>query len=580
VKPNLAAYGIDALAAARHFAETRLGSGASPLINELLCDARAWHKRSVNEIAGWIETEPLAMAAIWELTEAAVRLDAQSLTEGEFLEHFNSPDILQKMVYLALDLGEETLDLPRAWVVERRSPADALAFLQLVLRWAQRFAAWPGNDLRGLQRILYQSSFAAVVAARPARQASEPQLLLDPGAGLSEEYLLDLLGWLGLPVVAPDSAAPHKLSEQLSLQLGLRAGRRLAKQQRLEFRQAGGTANSLFIVRAIGAVDGYDVRGTLGPDLGLIIDISDKEISVAASAYLEAHVLRVLNEQTELQAELHEGSLRLRWYDTRLDAGDLGRIIHEALKSQFVLHTISVNLIFDPLRIGSLRPAILAYREERDNQLRRRSEENSPLILCTSCRGYMPAAFCIASAERPPCCGRSYDELATLAQLGLSTEQLVIDRGSTTDRQRGAYLGVDKLAQRLSSGLVRRVNLHSLREHPHPTTAIPESIAYFIDELDAFNVVSRDYTGRTPDGKTFSTLLQRVAGKQVPGFLGVSEAYILSPRFLVAEGGIARVAWMNSSLKTRLKIRSEQIATEKECINLAGLKQHLAAWRK
>ncbi|MCH7472763.1 acetyl-CoA decarbonylase/synthase complex subunit beta 1, partial [bacterium] len=71
----------------------------------------------------------------------------------------------------------------------------------------------------------------------------------------------------------------------------------------------------------------------------------------------------------------------------------------------------------------------------------------------------------------------------------------------------------------------------------------------------------------------------RVAGAQVKGFIGVSEEYILSPRFLASEGGLSRLVWMNSSLKSRLKLNAEYIATEKECINLAGLKEFLVAWR-
>jgi CO dehydrogenase/acetyl-CoA synthase beta subunit len=52
-----------------------------------------------------------------------------------------------------------------------------------------------------------------------------------------------------------------------------------------------------------------------------------------------------------------------------------------------------------------------------------------------------------------------------------------------------------------------------------------------------------------------------------------------SPRFLASEGGLARVGWMNSELKARLDVHAEHIATEKDCINLAGLKEHLAARR-
>jgi CO dehydrogenase/acetyl-CoA synthase beta subunit len=333
-------------------------------------------------------------------------------------------------------------------------------------------------------------------------------------------------------------------------------------------------------VRAIGGVDGVDVRGLVGPDLGLIVDIGDREVSVAATAHIEELAVRIINQQTELEARREGDGLLLRWADPRLEAEDLGRIIHTALKANFVLSTISVSVIFDPLRIASLRPGIYSYRDERDSQLKRRSDDNSPLIACRACSAYAPHALCMVTPERPPCCGRSYDELATLAQLTTGLDQLVVDRGIPRDRTRGHYVGLDKQAALLSGGALPRLNLHGLREAPHPLTAIPQCIAWVMDEADSVGIVSADYAGRTPDGKTFESLLARAAGRQLPGCVGVGEDYILSPRFLSGEGGLARVAWMNSALKTRLKLRAEHILTENECTSLAGLKEHLAAGRR
>ncbi len=191
---------------------------------------------------------------------------------------------------------------------------------------------------------------------------------------------------------------------------------------------------------------------------------------------------------------------------------------------------ISVNIIFDPLRISSLKPGVLAYREEREHMLKKRSEDAAPFVVCRSCQSYAPHAFCISTADRPPCCGRPYDELATLAQLTRGMEQLTIDKGICMDRNRGSYLGADKIARMATDGALMRLNLHSLRDQPHPTTAIPECIAYYLEELDLLCMLSRDYCGRAPDGKTFDSLLARIAGRQTPGYVGVSEAYILSGR--------------------------------------------------
>jgi acetyl-CoA decarbonylase/synthase complex subunit beta len=326
-------------------------------------------------------------------------------------------------------------------------------------------------------------------------------------------------------------------------------------------------------------VDGYEVRGQIGDDIALIVDIGDREVTPAATAYMEGHVLRVINNQTPLNAEIVDGGLRLRWYDSSLSAEDMCRLIHEALKREFTLKVVSVNLIFDAMRINSLRPSILSYREERNRQLARRTEENSAFVTCKACQCYAPHAFCIVSVDRTPCCGRSYDELSTLAQFTQHMAQFEIEQGVCRDRLRGSYMGVDKIARLLSEGAVHSLNLHSLRDKPHPTTAIPQCIAYYLEELEMICVLSSDYAGRAPDGKTFETLMARIAGRQLPGYAGISEDYINSPRFFAQEGGLARVGWMNSSLKSRLKLKIEHIATEHECTNMNTLREFLAQGR-
>jgi acetyl-CoA decarbonylase/synthase complex subunit beta len=101
-------------------------------------------------------------------------------------------------------------------------------------------------------------------------------------------------------------------------------------------------------------------------------------------------------------------------------------------------------------------------------------------------------------------------------------------------------------------------------------------------------VVNREYKGETPSGMSFSTLAGTIGGgAQTPGFAGISKNFILSDRFLQAEGGISRLVWMPSVLKEELSGRLrqklaerglsslyDQIATEKEAVTieeLAGL---------
>jgi len=551
---------------ARELKAARGFNSEALLINELLLDVHAWRKLDTGEIERRLAADPLACAAAWELTRSGDP-ELYVPSDTEFMRQFRRPDFLKHLVYLGVaDLGDDKLELPRVSIMSRRRIQGVLAFIHAILRWAQRFAHWQRGDRRELLRINLQFPFAVAVLDAP--ETTEDMLV--------EQMFIEL----GVRLLRrePRVAGPQ-LADWLNGELGLETVKPVAKQRQLDFRQSGGTQNSLFVVRAMGGVDGFDVRGNVGEDMGLIIDIGDREVSMAATAYLEHHVINIINQRTALSAELGPEGLVLRWYDTRLEAEDLGRMLYDVLKREFTLSIISVNLLFDPIRIGSLKPSIFAYREDRVKKLQRRSEENEPFVLCRSCASYAPHAFCIVSVDRPPCCHRSYDELAALARFTPDTSQVTIDNGVCRDSTRGRYMGVDKIARYFSEGHVPSINLHSISDNPHPATALVECVVWYLDELDVLLVVSQDYHGRSPDGKTYESLLARVAGQQLPGFLGVSEAYLASSRFLASEGGLARVGWMNSALKSRLDLDGQQIATEKDCINMAGLKEYLAAWR-
>jgi CO dehydrogenase/acetyl-CoA synthase beta subunit len=89
---------------------------------------------------------------------------------------------------------------------------------------------------------------------------------------------------------------------------------------------------------------------------------------------------------------------------------------------------------------------------------------------------------------------------------------------------------------------------------------------------------------------SFSTLAGTIGGgAQTPGFAGISKGFILSERFLQAEGGIERLVWLPSILKEelgpRLRKRLEaigkeglfgKIATEHEATTIEALQEYLA----
>ena len=86
-----------------------------------------------------------------------------------------------------------------------------------------------------------------------------------------------------------------------------------------------------------------------------------------------------------------------------------------------------------------------------------------------------------------------------------------------------------------------------------------ECIVLMLPEVNGFMVVNREFRGITPSGMTFSTLAGTIGGgAQTPGFAGISKNYILSEKFLQAEGGISRLVWMPSLLREELGVRLKE----------------------
>ncbi len=88
-----------------------------------------------------------------------------------------------------------------------------------------------------------------------------------------------------------------------------------------------------------------------------------------------------------------------------------------------------------------------------------------------------------------------------------------------------------------------------------------ECIAMLIPEANGIMVVSREDPSMTPAGMTFSTLAGMAGGGlQTPGVMGVGKYYLLSKKFISADGGFKRVVWMSSILKEMLDGELKQVA--------------------
>lgn len=93
-----------------------------------------------------------------------------------------------------------------------------------------------------------------------------------------------------------------------------------------------------------------------------------------------------------------------------------------------------------------------------------------------------------------------------------------------------------------------------------------------LPEANGIMITTREHKGETPCGMTFSTLAGMVGGGvQTPGFMGIGRSYIVSRKFITADGGLARIVWMPKELKEFLHddivARAKELGLGEEFIN-------------
>ncbi len=170
---------------------------------------------------------------------------------------------------------------------------------------------------------------------------------------------------------------------------------------------------------------------------------------------------------------------------------------------------------------------------------------------CTLCQSFAPNHVCVISPERLGLCG-AYNWLDCKAsnQINPTGPNQPIYKGICIDPQLGIWEGSNSFVYQNSQQAVNQVALYSIMNDPMTACGCFECLVMVIPEANGVMVVSREDPSMTPGGMTFSTLAGVAGGgQQTPGMMGVGKFYLLSPKFISAEGGFKRVVWMSSNLK-------------------------------
>jgi len=264
----------------------------------------------------------------------------------------------------------------------------------------------------------------------------------------------------------------------------------------------------------------------------------------------------------------------------------IGRVLIELYKNELpFIEKIQITFITDAEKIHVLYTEALSVYNARDERARGMSDEEVDTFYgCDLCQSFAPAHVCVITPQRYANCGAiSWFDGRAAAGIDPKGPIYAIKKGECLDPEKGEYTSVNENAKKKSMGEVSRVQLYTAFGYPHTSCGCFEGIAFYIPEVDGFGIVLRGFKDVTVNGLAFSTMADSTAGgRQIDGFHGISVEYMRSKKFLCADGGYDRVAWMPQETKEMLKVfipdfLYDKIATENEVSSILELKEFLTS---
>jgi acetyl-CoA synthase len=293
-------------------------------------------------------------------------------------------------------------------------------------------------------------------------------------------------------------------------------------------------------------------------DMGIVVKVAGRQMQQDFEPVLERQIHYFVNGASGIQ---HIGQRDIAWIRISNGAADkgfnlehFGKILHARFKTDFgaIVDKVQVTIFTDPEKVqGWLGKAREAY-DFRNKRLADLTDDKvEEFYSCTLCQSFAPNHVCVVSPERLGLCG-AYNWLDCKASFNINPTgpNQPIKLGKLIDFQKGYWTGTNDYAKIGSHGVVQEVSMYSIMENPMTACGCFECIVMLIPEANGVMVVSREDTSMTPAGMTFSTLAGIAGGGlQTPGVMGVGKFYLVSPKFIAADGGLKRVIWMSSVLK-------------------------------
>lgn len=307
-------------------------------------------------------------------------------------------------------------------------------------------------------------------------------------------------------------------------------------------------------------------------DLAIMVEVAGRKMSSDYEPILERQVHKFSNYAMGI---FHMGQRDMNWIRISKDARKagfkmrhFGDILVSKLHDEYgaIVDKVQVTIYTDPDEVAKLLPEARKAYDLRDERIQGMTDESvDTFYSCTLCQSFAPDHVCVVSPERLGLCGAySWLDAKAAHEITPTGGNQPIKKLATIDEKKGVFEGVNRFVYDNSHQHVERMSVYSLMDSPMTSCGCFECIVAIVPEANGVMIVNREYAGDTPAGMKFTTLASTVGGgSQTPGFLGVGRLYIVSKKFISADGGLKRVVWMPRELKEalgdKLRKRSDEI---------------------
>jgi acetyl-CoA synthase len=257
----------------------------------------------------------------------------------------------------------------------------------------------------------------------------------------------------------------------------------------------------------------------------------------------------------------HTGQRNICWYRVSKDCmakgfklRHYGDLLIAKFKDEFpaIVDRVEVTIYTDPKLVDEgLKEAFEVYAR-RDARLAGLTDESvEEFYSCTLCQSFAPNHVCIVTPQRLGLCGAvSWLDAKASNEIDPTGPNQPIKKEGLIDEEKGIWQSMNDFVYQNSNRTIEECTMYSFIDRPQTSCGCFECIMGIVPECNGVMVTTREHTGLTPCGMNFSTLAGSVGGGiQTPGFMGHGRTYVLSKKFISADGGLGRLVWLPKELK-------------------------------